>query len=104
MTKLNCNVNECGHNKDNLCILDSINVDGMKSCSSEGTCCENFVPKSEGAFENSVATPSECSDIACSAENCVHNCDRECKASAVNVAVNSESANSDTCCSTFESK
>lgn len=104
MTDLKCSVTNCYYNKEKLCCLDSIKVDGTTAEISDETACASFKDRPENNFSNSCgcsSAPNHSIKIDCMAEKCVHNTACCCTASAIDV----DGANACTCrdtrCSTF---
>ena len=102
MTQLKCEASQWSYNKNNLCFLDSIKVGGAQASVSENTCCDSFIKQDDAAFSNSVGEPDLCADIACKAENCVHNSGCKCQADSIQIAGDSAVQNEQTCCSSFK--
>lgn len=104
MPKLTCDVRNCSHNKDNLCCMNLIAVDGAGATNVESTCCADFTA--------SEYTASNCShdqqyevDIKCNVSGCLFNDHHKCN--AVNVTMSGASTAScshDTQCGSFWSK
>lgn len=85
MTNLKCLAHNCGHNKDNYCCKDSILVEGKNAQTPAATSCASFVLKEgKGCFEGEC--PSCSTNIECSAETCVFNEDKLCRATEIEVA------------------
>ncbi|MGL4345026.1 MAG: DUF1540 domain-containing protein [Cellulosilyticaceae bacterium] len=104
MPKLTCDVRNCSHNKDNLCCLSLIEVDGPQATNVESTCCSYF-GSSEYTSSNCSHDPQYEVDIACKATGCLFN--DHCKCNAVNVGISGASTAScshDTQCGSFWSK
>lgn len=103
MPSLVCNVGTCGHNKENLCCLEGIQVGGERAFTSEYTSCESFTEKTK-EFLNSTETPKYSLDIKCEAENCAYNELGMCGADSVAIAGGPVSSSAKTECNTFISK
>lgn len=107
MNKLKCQVNTCRYNKDNLCSLNKIQVDGPAAMESRETCCASYAERTRSARNESscgCASPKESTDIHCSAEHCTYNENKKCHADCVCVGCccSDPSVVSETECSTFE--
>lgn len=90
MTRLTCNVGNCGNNEHGFCCVGSIEIGGKNALESAGTCCSSYIDK-QGAH-NLTTHPNPQVEIHCKAQNCVHNCDGACDASQINVG------NASACC------
>ena len=108
MNKLKCKVDTCRHNKDNLCMLNKIQVDGPAAMESRETCCISYAERTNSSQNYSsmgnYSQPSESTDIHCSAEHCTYNENKKCHADCVCVGCccNDPSVISETECCTFE--
>jgi len=102
MTQLKCSATTCHNNKNHLCILNSIHVDGSTAHESEQTCCGSFTPKLS-SMDNSAhgidVRPE--TKIKCHARDCVYNKDMLCSADSVQIAGHGADRSGDTECSTF---
>lgn len=104
MPKLTCDVKNCSHNKDNLCCLNLIAVDGPGATNVESTCCADFTA-SEYTASNCSHDPQYEVDIKCKVSGCLFNDHHKCN--AVNVTMSGASTAScshDTQCGSFWSK
>lgn len=104
MNKVECKVQSCAYNNQDLCSLDKIHVDGPAAKEKTQTCCSSFAEKNNSTT-NSVSAQNATEDtgIHCKAENCSYN--RNCKCDADHVCVDSSanavSTMSGTNCATF---
>jgi hypothetical protein len=106
MPILNCTVGNCRHNKENLCCLDSIKVEGADAKVSDATACGSFAERKEDGYSNSMSyeQPSKTSMIDCAAKNCNYNDNCKCTAGQIQVSGPNAHDNCDTKCSTFVDK
>lgn len=105
MTKLDCTVTNCYYNKDKLCCLDSIKVEGTTAEVSEGTACASFRDSKKDTFYNSCTCndrPKDILDIVCAAEKCVYNESCNCTADSIHVAGDKACDCRETKCATFK--
>ncbi len=105
MTKLKCSVTNCYHNKERLCCLNGIKVDGTTAEVSDGTACASFKDKTGDSYTNSCTCkeePKQSLSIECVAEKCVYNDACRCTASAIDVDGDNACTCRDTRCSTFK--
>lgn len=107
MTDLKCSVTNCYYNKEKLCCLDSIKVDGTTAEVSDETACASFKDKQGNTFSNSCScgsSPNHSINIECTAEKCVYNNACRCTASEIDVKGDKACTCYDTKCSTFKMK
>ncbi len=83
MTRLTCNVSNCGNNEHGFCCISSIEIGGRNAQECSGTCCSSYIDK-QGA-QNLSTHPNPQVEIHCQAQNCVHNCGGACDAAQINV-------------------
>lgn len=103
MTKLKCSVVNCFHNRDKLCCLNSIKVDGTMAEMSDATACASFRDQKEGGITMSSGEEGkEALSIECEAKNCVYNCSRKCTADAIDVEGKGAADYKETRCATFK--
>ena len=102
MPNLICSVENCAYNKEHLCSLDEIKVDGHQATESHSTCCASFVNKSD-SFSNcaNCGCAKEETEIECHAHNCVHNDDCKCHADGIDVCGCGSNSAKGTECNTF---
>lgn len=101
MPNLGCSVEECEHNQNCLCSLNSIQVGGQQANTSKETCCESFAENS-GGFKNAVSNAEPQTSIGCNATNCTYNESKSCCAECVEVNGASACNCDDTVCQTFK--
>ena len=107
MPILNCTVGNCDYNKDNLCCLDSIKVEGDNAKVSNDTACGSFKERSRDSYTSAVETcgcPTSTSDIDCKAVHCNYNDECKCRAGHIQVSGPNSHECCDTECSTFTDK
>lgn len=105
MTKINCTVSNCSHNKSNTCYSNIVNIGGGCANEVDTTCCGNFLDcKGYSNLTNNTNSNGPCDALVCSVENCLYNCNKYCKAENINVMGNNVKIYSETNCSTFKHK
>lgn len=107
MPILNCTVGNCHYNKDNLCCLDGIKVEGEDANVANATACGSFKERSKDSYTNSAENcgcPSSTSVIDCKAVNCTYNDECKCRAGQIHVSGPNAHESCDTECSTFTEK
>ena len=100
MPKLNCSVEACKYQKDNLCSARSIIVEDANALESYETDCRTFT-YADSAITSSTHHASDEIDVTCDVVNCTHNNNHKCNARLVEI--NDYNANSieETECSSF---
>ena len=73
MAELKCNAETCTYNKEHYCCKGDIMVGGKHADTTEGTCCESFVPVKGDSYTNTTKHPSATISIDCEAVKCVYN-------------------------------
>lgn len=104
MPILNCTVSNCYYNKEKLCCLDSINVEGNTAEVSDGTACGSFREKVDGNFTSSCkceGSPEKKASIDCQAEKCTYNDSCKCTAGSIEIKGNDAASCMDTKCASF---
>ncbi|AYE35379.1 DUF1540 domain-containing protein [Clostridium septicum] len=105
MQKINCDVNNCSYNKSGICFSDRIDVGGKAVDHKEDTCCGSFLDKSHYSdLTNATNEEGPCNCIVCQVENCVHNCNKLCDLSSINVAGYGAKIYTETNCNSFSNK
>lgn len=104
MAELKCSVENCSYNKENLCSKGDIMVGGKQACDSEGTCCESFTERRDGAFTSAMEHPSRTISIDCEAVKCVYNSDYKCVADHVDIKGCGACNCRETNCATFSER
>lgn len=97
---LTCNAENCVHNISGLCSARNIHINGASAHSSEYTSCSTFVQKGfKNAFTNmfnmnvggeikqlfNTSSIEMKPTIGCDAVNCIHNMNRICEASYIQI-------------------
>ena len=101
MAELKCGVENCTYNKEHLCSKGDIMVGGKHADSSDGTCCESFMERRDGAFTSAIEHPSKTISIDCEAVKCVYNSNYKCVADHVDITGCGADSCRETSCATF---
>ena len=105
MQKINCDVNNCSHNKSGVCYSNRVDIGGMTSSTSNDTCCGSFLDKKlYSDLTNNTNSSSSCDCLICKVTNCVHNENSLCDLSSINVSGSGAKLYSETNCESFETK
>ncbi|MGN0371056.1 MAG: DUF1540 domain-containing protein [Butyrivibrio sp.] len=102
MTDLGCCVTNCVYNAEHMCCKNSIKVIGKSATDSGSTCCGSYKGDYSQSAQNSSSAPNPKMDIRCDAVNCMHNDDKRCVASHVEVRTSADTVHGQTECSTFK--
>lgn len=105
MSKVECSVRGCSHNKECVCYADRVNIGGKSANSESGTCCGSFLNEIlYSSLTNSVAGNSrECECLVCHTETCKHNDNSLCSLDSISVNGGSGAAiYTETSCGSFE--
>ena len=108
MTKIQCNAECCGYNKNKYCTKGNIDVEGLFAKSKIGTYCESF--KSANGNEEmkmemaSEMTPGEKTKVCCSANYCRYNSDEVCHKDEIIIGNDKAQYRSETQCDSFKLK
>lgn len=103
MPNLNCGVDNCAYNQNDMCSLNSIKVNGSFANHSGATCCGSFIEK--GGFTNAAFTMGEAEPetmVSCEAENCCHNKKCKCHAESIDISGDYAETQDHTECSSFK--
>lgn len=106
MVKLHCGARNCANNRDDLCVLEDIRVDGCEACREDQTCCLSFRARGV-SYENAAGEPVRAvpeTEIACDAARCVHHCGCGCGAASVRVGGDGACDCRETACETFQAR
>ena len=93
---IKCTVDNCSHNKSEVCYSNRIDIGGSCSKESCDTCCGSFLNKNHygdltnNIFSNSTIENSPCDWIVCSAITCKFNDASLCTLESINVGSNKE--------------
>ena len=105
MTKINCSVSNCSHNKNNVCFSNRVDIGGMESSTSKDTCCGSFLDeKLYSDLTSNTNSSGSCDCLICRVESCVHNCNTLCDLQSINVCGNNPHIYTETACHSFEKK
>ena len=107
MNKINCDINNCSHNKSGICYSNRVDIGGQGATSSYNTCCGSFLDeKLYGTLTNNTNDNGPCNSLICKVSNCSYNENTLCTLSSINVTSKNQQANiySETYCHSFEEK
>lgn len=101
MPELKCTVQNCMHNQNYYCNLDTIQVGGDKAKQACDTCCDSFEERKSGTYSNATMEASPCCKIDCKAKDCSYNEGCNCVAGKISVEGGSACTCEETECATF---
>ena len=105
MQIINCDVNNCSHNKSGVCYSNRVDIGGISANSECGTCCGSFLNKAlYSALTNNTNSTKQCDSLICKAENCAHNYNKLCDLQSINVSGSKAQIYAETDCVSFNSK
>lgn len=109
MTDLQCNVTNCGNNKQYFCCRPDIMVGGPRASASTQTYCANFIDAahSSGMPQDAIDhdSPNPSLDVHCEVTKCTYNQQRACSADRIDIRtteVNDGQVKTE--CATFENR
>jgi len=104
MTELKCSVSSCASNKDHLCVLHNIHVEGRTASSADETACGSYQTRLSAptnALEG--VSPASETEVRCAATDCRYNQGEHCRAGSIYVQGGGYHG-SGTRCDTFKAK
>ena len=103
MTKINCNVTNCSHNKSIVCYSNIVNIKGGQAKEACHTACGNFLDmKDYSNLTNNTNACGPCDSLVCSVQSCVYNKNQACTAESINVDGHNVVVYTEANCSTFK--
>lgn len=106
MGKINCTVDNCSHNNNNLCNANRIDIGGSLANEACATCCGSFLDKKNYSdLTNCTNSYTGEPALVCSAEACTHNKNKICSLDNITIESTSQvKVYTETFCSDFSSK
>lgn len=107
MTNLKCSAIHCFYNKEKLCCLETIQVNGVTATNQDATECGSFKENTREVYTNCACGAQNANrslEIECNAKKCVYNTNCRCSAPAIDIAGESAVKSCDTECATFQCK
>ncbi|BCZ46737.1 hypothetical protein psyc5s11_28040 [Clostridium gelidum] len=102
MQQINCDINNCSHNKSGICYSSRANIGGINVLSKSGTWCDSFSGKYlDNIITNNTNTNTQCDYITCEVENCIHNTNTLCNLQYISISETKSSIYAQTRCSNF---
>ena len=105
MIKINCNVENCSHNKSGVCYSNRVNIEGNGAKDNNSTCCASFLDKRHySTLTNNTNSNGSCDCLVCDVVNCKYNDNKLCTADSISVSGNNVNVYIETNCDTFKLK
>jgi len=106
MSKINCTVSNCSHNKASNCFANIINVGGKSAKKDDDTSCASFLDAAiYSDLTNSINEKGkECDAITCNVGTCNYNSNNLCNSESIDVSGKDVNLYLETNCSTFKPK
>lgn len=106
MNKINCSIDNCSHNKANICYAARVDISGRNATTTEDTCCGSFLDKRNYSdLTSSTNNGKECDCLICKVNSCSHNQNNLCSLDSIQVnAMNNVQLYTETNCSSFMAK
>ena len=105
MTKINCSVTNCSHNKSSVCYSNIVNIKGGQAKEACNTCCGNFLDMRDYSdLTNNTNASGSCDALICKVENCKYNCNSLCDLPCISVGGDDVKIYSEAHCQSFQEK
>ena len=105
MQQINCDANNCAHNKSGICYSISVAIGIVNVSSESATCCDSFSNRAlYRGLTNNANSHRQCDYLTCEVENCIHNVNALCNLQSINVSGSSSRTYTQTKCFSFDSK
>ena len=105
MQEINCQANNCTHNKSGICYSYSVSIGGENSSIESETSCNSFLHEAlNRGLTNSAISDSICNFLSCEVGSCIHNSNTHCNLQSINVSGFNSQTSTGTQCSSFELK
>lgn len=105
MSKIDCSVNNCSHNKSGVCYANRINIGGESASKETDTCCGSFLNKHHYSdLTDNTLTSGSCDVIVCNAQSCAYNENCLCNLDDIQVVGDNPEVYTSTCCASFRNK
>jgi len=105
MQQINCDANNCAHNKNGICYSSTVDVGVLNVSRESETCCNSFSNRAlyRGLFNN-ANSDSQCNSLTCEVKNCTYNSNTLCNLQSINVSGLRSQTYTQTKCSSFDLK
>ena len=105
MQQINCDANNCSHNKSGICYSISVAIGIVNVSSESATCCDSFSNRAlYRGLTNNANSDRQCDSLTCEVENCSHNANTLCNLQSINVSGLRSQTYTQTKCSSFDLK
>lgn len=106
MAKIICEVNNCSHNKSNVCYANCVDIVGSSAKKDFDTACGSFLNKLHySELTNNTVSSGSCDCLKCIVETCTYNSNRLCTLEEIEVSGEDQvEYHTETQCSSFKYK
>ncbi|MGG7177611.1 DUF1540 domain-containing protein [Clostridium paraputrificum] len=105
MSKIDCTVNNCSHNKKGSCYANRVNIGGKSAEKDDETCCGSFLNEMlYSDLTNNAYSQGSCDCLVCHVKSCNFNENSLCSLDDIQVGGENVEIYTQTCCRSFESK
>lgn len=102
MQQINCDINNCSHNKSGICHSSRTNIGGINVSSKSGTWCDSFSDKTlHNGLTNNAIVDNQCDYLTCEVKNCINNANTLCNLQYINISGTKSTIYAQTKCSSF---
>ena len=103
MSKINCCVKNCSHNKDGMCYSNFVAIVGESAKSECDTCCSSFLDKKHYSdLTDNTQSYGSCESLICKVETCTYNDNCICQLDSIVVNGEQPKLYSETNCASYE--
>lgn len=105
MSKINCCVKNCSHNKEGICFSNFVSIVGASAKKDCDTCCSSFLDKNHySTLTNNTESSGSCDSLICKVESCTYN--NNCICQLDSIVINGEEAKlySETNCGSYKKR
>lgn len=105
MTRINCEVERCSHNKRGVCYANCVDIVGSSAKEEYDTACASFLNKLHySELTNNTLSEGACECLKCTAETCTFNENNLCTLDGIQVSGRAVELYTQTECASFERK
>lgn len=102
MSRIDCSVSSCSHNKSGTCYANRVNIGGKSATVDEETCCGSFLNKLlYSTLTNNTNSEGQCDCLVCFVKSCKHNENNLCSLEEIEVSGNNVEIYTETKCESF---
>lgn len=103
MSRINCEVTSCSHNKERVCYANCVDIVGGSANDEQSTCCGSFLSKVVYSdLTNHVVSGGSCDCLKCMVATCAFNRNNLCTLDQIQVTGNHAEYYTHTDCASFK--